>query len=66
MSNNVDINYQCMFNLILVLEKEEQADLTYSSYKTFNRAIAKCPSIFMIEISVSIVPAFKSQGVENN
>lgn len=73
MSNNVDINYQCMFNLynilylvILVLEKEEQADLTYSSYKTFNRAIAKCPSIFMIEINVSIVHAFKSQGVENS
>lgn len=30
------------------------------------RAIAKCPSIFMIEINVSIVPAFKSQGVENS
>lgn len=61
---HVQLVYTCI--IILELEKEEQADLKYSSYKTFNRAIAKSPSIFMIEINVSIVPAFKSQGVENS
>lgn len=60
------MHVQLVYIIILELEKEEQADLTYSSYKTFNRAITKCPSIFMIEINVSIVPAFKSQGVENS
>lgn len=61
---HVQLVYTCI--IILELEKEERADLKYSSYKTLNRAIAKSPSIFMIEINVSIVPAFKSQGVENS
>lgn len=46
------MHVQLVYIIILELEKEEQAILKYSSYKTFNRAIAKSPSIFMIEINV--------------
>lgn len=49
-----------------IRERRTGRSYIISSYKTFNRAIAKSPSIFMIEINVSIVPAFKSQGVENS
>lgn len=63
---NVDI--QVVYIIILVFKRKKNRQILYtyiSSYKTFNGAIAKCPSIFMIEINVSIVPAFKSQGIEN-